>query len=193
MELFFDGGLEEAVVLNKYDEVKYSRGSNVTNLVILEPKVRPESLDLCHYMLGLSPVIMFLFLTFKLDWSFIVALLTRIILAALYIPKAILLVFHYYNSLKYKYVYSVSENKLFQFKEDELLKELSLITEVHFVSEFFLIPGSIHNQTELGYTKFITENEEIKISSLQMPFSKVSDLRINTKTKSYQRSYPWVS
>jgi hypothetical protein len=191
--LFFDGGLEETIILNRYDRVNYSQYSNATKLVIIAPKIRPESLDIHHYILELSPVIMLLFLTFKLDWSFLVTLLTRITLAALYMPKVVLLVFHYYNSLKYKYVYSVSDNTLFQFKGDRLLKELSLITEVHFVSEFFLFPGPSYNQTELGYTKFITENEEIKISSLQMSFSTISDLRINTKTKSYQRSYPWVN
>ena len=193
IKLFFNDSLEETVILNKYNEVNYSRYSNATKLVIIAPKIRPESLDIHHYILGLSPVIMFLFITFKLDWSFLITLLTRITLATLYIPKVILVVFHYYNSLEYKYVYSVSENTLFQFKGYKLLKELSLITEVHFISEFFLFPGPSYNQTELGYTKFITKNEEIKISSLQMSFSTIYDLRINTKTKSYQRSYPWVN
>jgi hypothetical protein len=187
---FFHKTISESKILSEYEQLKYTSNRNNENVIKISNTPQIHHLNLDSFMLGLTPIFMLFGLSYKLDWNLSFLYSLRIVLIALYLPKIVLLSNHHRASKRYKYIYSTTDNTLFQFKDELLTKTLSNIQEVHFVSEFYLIHSPNYNKTDVGYVKFVSEDEEVRISAL--PLQAIKDLKIKPKTKSYERSYPWV-
>jgi hypothetical protein len=120
-ELFFEGGLYDAVVQYDYEQVKYPQKTKHTKDIIIPSNTNFKDLNLDSFLLHLLlPLIFFLpfdKVNLPVNYKIIIGLIASII----FLPKIILLVLHSIHSKKYHYIYAISNNKLYKFKNNNLM------------------------------------------------------------------------
>lgn len=190
VQLFFENNNKH--FLSKYEPVKYSNNKVSKKTIRIPNELSFDNFSLTSIFVYATMPLLFLIPWKKNPPSFYVKVAATLVFGLLFLPKIILLILHSIKSKKYNYLYSVRDNKIHKYKDEKLIETLEDISEIHFVTEHYFFGSFDYSPSDLGYIQFLSKNSTLRISTLQFSFDEVKGLSLKPKTKSYQRSYPWI-